>query len=137
MKRIVAICILTLISLSFFACEKKVEDELLVKVEGYVYSDSTMSVPVENVQVRIRVESGEYGPDAVTYTDSNGYYSVSFYLGHQYSDNTITPLYTAKVSVQFFYEGYYYQIPELIIERGESYRLPSVHLGMFIEYSGG
>jgi len=85
----------------------------------------------------VRTENGENIPDAVTYTDEEGYYSVSFYLGHEFSCEGFCPFYYARVEVQFFHEGFYYKVPDIYVEMGKSYRLPPIHLGLFTEYSGG
>lgn len=137
MKKIGVLMGLSFIMIFAISCTTEPNEDMLVHLEGYVYQDSTLAVPQPDVMVKVKIDNGERVPDVVGFTDSEGHFSLSFYLGHEWTSCGFKPVYIANVEILYFYGGNYFKFTDVTVEAGESYELPAVHLGMFEEYSGG
>ncbi len=105
-------------------------------IEGYVYTDSTLTHPAQGVYVIAESDvtsSVPYtGPDVMTWTDSTGFFHLEVYLGHSVQPDSLpTYTYMGDVAVSYHYEGRSFQWTGVSVHSGGVFRLPPVHLGMF------
>jgi len=123
-------------SMLFLACQGLLEDtESYAVIEGYVYSDASMTRGVPGVEVIVESDLNSqnpyYGPDIMTYTDSTGFFSVKVFLSYEATDTSVTYYDVADVSVYFNYRGKSFRYTGVSVHVGGVYQLPAVHLGMF------
>ncbi len=128
--RTLSIITLAILGILLVGCSQDPDNPVNTVVRGYVYTDSTFTVPVESVYVIVRVDDASQVPDYTTYTNEDGFYEVSFYLGHNYTCE-YEYYYYAKVNVIYMYKGKSYMSPDYYLEMGEEYNLPPIHLGQF------
>ena len=126
-----------LMTILMLGCDPDQESPDYTTVTGRIFTDSTMTVGVEGVGIIVESdltsEVPYTGPDQFTWTESDGRFSVSFYLGHDVqSSGTITHHYIADCAVSYWYRGRSFAwTGGVTVASGKDYSLPNVHLGQF------
>jgi len=138
-RRAIAFLWIPIILTMFFmlGCDPNQDSPDYATITGQVFTDSTMTVGVEGVAIIVEADMASEqpftGPDQFTWTNSDGNFSVSFYLGHDVaSSGTITHHYIADCAVSYWYHGRSFAwTTGVTVASGEDYTLPNVHLGQF------
>ncbi|MFH1010487.1 MAG: hypothetical protein V1784_04535 [bacterium] len=114
------------------------------KVSGRVFTDGTESHGVAGVAVLLESdqESDEAytGPDRWFYTDKNGHFEGSLFLGSERNATTgkETYRYVADVAISYYYEGKYFSWSGgATVQAGGNFICPSVNLTQFILIGSG
>ena len=123
-------------TLTLLACQGLLEDaESYAVIEGYVYTDASMTRGVPGVEVIVESDPNSQnpylGPDIMTFTDSTGFFSVKVFLTYEATDTSVTYHDMADVSVYYNHRGKSFRYTGVSVHVGGVYRLPAVHLGMF------
>ena len=127
--------ILTLCCL--WGCDPEQDSPDYATISGRIFSDSTMTQGLQNVAIVVESDIESQipysGPDQFAWTDSDGYYSVSFYLGHEnQTSGTVAHTYIADCAVSYWYQGHaFIWDGGVTVASGKTYVLPYVHLGQF------
>ena len=120
-----------------WGCDPEQDSPDYATITGRIFTDSTMSAGVEGVAIVVEadVESmNPYtGPDQFAWTESDGSFSVSFYLGHaNETTELVTHTYIADCAVSYWYLGHSFAwATGVTVASGKEYMLPNVHLGQF------
>jgi hypothetical protein len=126
-----------LIMLSLWGCDPNQDSPDYATISGRIFSDSTMTQGVRDVAVVVESDIESQipysGPDQFAWTDSDGCFSVSFYLGHENeSTGEITHTYIADCAVSYWYHGHFFAWDGgVTVASGKVYTLPNIHLGQF------
>ena len=128
---------LTLIIFGLWGCDPDQDSPDYATITGYIYTDSTMAQGVSGVRVivesDIESEVPYSGPDQFGWTDNNGHFSISFYLGHEnVAGNVVEHTYIADCAVSYWHQGHFFAwTGGVTVASGKEYTLPNVHLGQF------
>lgn len=133
------------IFLTLSSCTESVNDYSdAAKVSGWVYADQTQSQGVPGVAVLLESDQESdtpyMGPDRWFYTDENGHFEGSLFLGSGRDPTTgkISYQYVADVTI-----GYYYQDKAFswsggaTVQAGGNFICPSVNLTQFVTIGTG
>lgn len=134
---IVTIGIVTLLALlCLWGCDPDEETLDYTTVSGRVFADSTMTTGVAGVAVVVESdeesEAPYNGPDQFAWTDADGYFEVSFYLGHEFEGTEVAHNYIADCAVSYWHSGKSFAwTGGVTVAIGKTFHLPNVHLGLF------
>lgn len=122
--------------LCLWGCDPDQETPDYTTVSGRIYADSMMTQGVSGVAVVVESDeesqSPYNGPDQFAWTDSDGYFEVSFYLGHSFEGTELTHFYIADCAVSYWYNGQNFAWSGgVTVASGKTFHLPNVHLGQF------
>jgi hypothetical protein len=108
------------------------------KVSGYVFMDETESQGVPGVQVLLESDPTSEvpydGPDRWFYTDENGYFEGTLYLGSERDPVTgkITYKYYGDVAVSYYHQGTAFSwVGGATVQAGGNFICPPVNLSQF------
>ncbi|MBM3324325.1 MAG: hypothetical protein FJY66_01520 [Calditrichaeota bacterium] len=114
------------------------------KVTGWVFTDGTESQGVAGVTVLLesdeQSDNAYTGPDRWFYTDENGHFEGSLYLGSERNPTTgkETYRYLADVAISYYYDGKYFSWSGgATVQAGGNFICPSVNLTQFIAVGSG
>jgi hypothetical protein len=128
---------LILAVLMLWGCDPDQDSPDYATVSGWIFTDSTMTQGARDVQIIVESDlesQNPYtGPDQFAWTNDDGHFTVSFYLGHELEmEGGLTHNYIADCRVSYWYEGHMYDwVGGVTVASGKDYILPNVHLGQF------
>ena len=119
-----------------WGCDPDQDSQDYTTISGRIYADSMLTHGVSGVAVVVESDeesqSPYNGPDQFAWTDSDGYFEVSFYLGHSFEGTELTHVYIADCAVSYWYNGHSFAwTGGVTTASGKTFHLPNVHLGQF------
>lgn len=137
-RSIAVICIpIAMMICCMWGCDPDQDSPDYATISGRIFTDSTMTQGVEDVEVLVESDIESQmpyeGPDQFAWTDEHGYFSVSFYMGHTSSGSGVVEhTYVADCRVSYWYRGRMFDwVSGVTVGSGKEYSLPDVHLGQF------
>lgn len=126
--------------LSLSSCTESVNDYPdAARVSGWIYTDQTQSQGVSGVAVLLEADQESdtpyMGPDRWFYTDENGHFEGSLFLGSEHNPTTgkITYHYVADVSISYYYRDKAFTWSGgATVQAGGNFICPSVNLTQFM-----
>ncbi len=114
------------------------ESEVEATVRGYVLSDTIYQLGVENVQVVLTILNVEDMPNYETFTDSTGFYSITFETGYtEDEEGRFLPNEVVEISLTYYYGTGSFNISGIQIRRGQVYTVRPVYLSEITGGGGG
>ena len=107
-------------------------------VSGFVFTDETQSQGVPGVSIILEADPASEvayeGPDRCFYTDENGYFEGTLYLGsaRDPASGEITYTYFADVAVSYYYQDMVFSwTGGVTVQAGGNFICPPVNLNQF------
>jgi hypothetical protein len=141
---IVGIGIMGMVFLPWGCTESTNDYSDAAKVSGLVFVDATESQGVPDVAVLLesdqQSENPYMGPDRWFYTDENGHFEGSLFLGSERDAATgkITYQYMGDISISYYYQGKFFTWSGgATVQAGGNFICPPVNLTQFLPIGSG
>jgi hypothetical protein len=131
--------------LTLLGCTEGINDYSdAAKVSGWVYTDATQTQGVPNVAILLESdqesETPYMGPDRWFYTDENGHFEGSLFLGSERdaSSGKINYKYMADIAISYYYQDKMFSWSGgATVQAGGNFICPSVNLTQFATIGTG